>query len=244
MTKPTEFSESGQPIYRYNDKEKEWQPPEYGEEGWVAKIEEHVSEYIGEVDSVFHEIISDTVHLDVHLIKPTPERNYFTLFTTGMSFKPMNTPEGVEGHEYAELIICLPPDWPMEEDDLENQNHYWPIRWLKMLARFPHDYDTWLGWGHTMPNGDPAEPLSEQTDMSGIILLPPVDVHEDFLSLEMGDGRTISFYAIVPLYSEEMDFKLKNGSEPLIDKFDKYGINEIINLNRRNTCKSRLKFWK
>ncbi|MEF2245626.1 MULTISPECIES: suppressor of fused domain protein [unclassified Paenibacillus] len=238
MSKSTEYSESGNPIYRYEDRQQEWRAPEYGEEGWVEKIEEHVQQFIGEIDSVYHEIISDVVHIDVHVIKPTPERNYYTLITTGMSFMPMNTPEGVEGCDYAELMICLPPDWPITQEHLENPDHYWPIRWLKMLARFPHDYDTWLGWGHTMPNGDPAEPLSQQTGMSGIILLPPIDVDEDFLTLDMEDGRTVDFYAIVPLYSEELDFKLKYGSEPLLDKFDEYGINEIIDLDRHNTCKT------
>jgi len=238
MSKSTEYSESGNPIYRYSDRQQEWQPPEYGEEGWVEQIEEHVNQYIGEIDSVYHEILSDVVHIDVHVIKPTPERNYYTLFTTGMSFLPMNTPEGVEDCEYAELMICLPPDWPVSQEDFEDPDHYWPIRWLKMLARFPHDFDTWLGWGHTMPNGDPAEPLSEQTEMSGIILLPPLDVNEEFLSLDMEDGRTVHFYAILPLYSEELDLKLKYGSDPLLDKFDEYGINEIIDLNRRNTCKT------
>ncbi|MFB6363421.1 suppressor of fused domain protein [Paenibacillus elgii] len=43
---------------------------------------------------------------------------------------------------------------------------------------------------------------------------------------------------MVPLYSEEMDFKLMHGSDPLLDKLDEYGINEIIDLNRRNTCKA------
>jgi hypothetical protein len=236
MTKSTEYSESGSPIHRYGERQHEWRPPEYGEEKWIEKIEEHVTRYIGEIDSVYHEILSDVVHIDVFFIKPIPERNYYTLITTGMSFMPMNTPEGAEGCEYAELMICLPPDWPISQEDLENPDHYWPIRWLKMLARFPHDYDTWLGWGHTMPNGDPAEPLSPQTGMSGIILLPPIEVDEDFISLDMGEGRTVSFYAILPLYSEELDFKLKHGSDPLLDKFDEHGVNEILDLKRRNTC--------
>lgn len=137
MSKSTEYSESGNPIYRYSDRQHEWRPPVYGEEEWIEKIEDHVRKHIGEVDSVFHEILSDVVHIDVHFIKPTPERNYYTLFTTGMSFMPMNTPEGAEGYEYAELMICLPPDWRISQEDLQNPDHYWPIRWLKMLAVFP-----------------------------------------------------------------------------------------------------------
>ena len=37
-----------------------------------------------------------------------------------------------------------PKDLPYER--------FWPIQMLKFLARFPHEYKTWLGWGHTIPN--------------------------------------------------------------------------------------------
>lgn len=47
----------------------------------------------------------------------------------------------------------------------------------------------------------------------------------------------VNFYAIVPLYSEELDFKLKHGSDPLLDKFDEYGVDELLDVNRRNTCR-------
>jgi hypothetical protein len=69
MVKPTDYSESGQPIYRYEDKEhKEWIAPDYGEEGWSEKIEQHFEKYIGNIDNVFHEIISDLIHIDVFMM--------------------------------------------------------------------------------------------------------------------------------------------------------------------------------
>jgi hypothetical protein len=70
------------------------------------------------------------------------------------------------------------------------------------------------------------------------ILLPSLEVDEDFISLDMEDGRTVHFYSIVPLYSEELDFKLKHGSDPLLDKFEEYGVNELVDLKRRNTCEA------
>lgn len=243
--KPTDYSESGQPIYRYEDQEqREWAPPEYGEEGWSEKIEEHFERHIGPIDRVFHEIISETIHVDVYHIKPSPERNYHTLFTTGMSYLPMNTPEELEGGEYAEVMICLPPSWPIDEEAFQNENHYWPVRWLKMIARFVHDYQTWMGMGHTMPNGDPAEPLSEETKLSGILLVPPLQVSPDFHVLQMDEERAVNFYCLVPLYTEEMNFKLKYGADALLERFDKYGINEVLDLTRRNVCKSSRLFWR
>ncbi len=61
----------------------------------------------------------------------------------------MNVPSALDEYElyYAELMIDLPPEWLVQDDD---ENNYWPIRWLKILARLPIDSDTWLGYGHTI----------------------------------------------------------------------------------------------
>lgn len=74
----------------------------------MEKIQQHVERFIGKVDMVYHEIISDFVHLDIFLVNPTPERNFFTLVTSGMSQRPMKAPPGAEKFQYAELMICLP----------------------------------------------------------------------------------------------------------------------------------------
>jgi len=119
------------------------------------------------------------------------------------------------------------------------------VHWLKMLARFPHDLNTWLGPGHSMPSGDPPTSLSKQTKMNGLILLPPITVPSEFAALTMEGNRIVRFYSIVPLYQEELAYKLKYGTEALLDKLDKEGVNEIVDLQRKNVCKtSLLQFWK
>lgn len=57
----------------------------------------------------------------------------------------MDVPEGLAEYqlERAELAICLPPDWNLNSGD---ECDYWPIRWLKMLARLPIEEKSWLGW--------------------------------------------------------------------------------------------------
>lgn len=49
-----EFTKAGDRIYRYEEKETNWRPPTYGEEGWSEKIEEHMQRYYGEVETVLH----------------------------------------------------------------------------------------------------------------------------------------------------------------------------------------------
>jgi hypothetical protein len=177
-----ERSESGAPIYRYDDRERVFELAESDPEA-LERIEEHLDTFLGSDRIVWHEIISDLVHIDVHIAGPTSERDFYTLVTTGMSDKPMNAP--APDLQYAEILICLPPDWqpPKQGEFLapgtEDDNHA-PIRWLKYLARMPHEYGTWLGFGHTVPNGDPPAPFTSDTQLCCALLLEPVLFGEGF----------------------------------------------------------------
>jgi hypothetical protein len=243
-----ERSESGDPIYRYEapDSERGFEPPEVDDEA-INVIEEHIKKHVGDGDGqsmVFHELISDTVHIDVHIIPPTEEQNFYTLITTGMSDRPMNVPqEAIEVRgdvRYAELLICLPSDWRLEESDLEHDENYWPIGTLKFLARFPHLYDTWLGSGHTVPNGDPPVPFAENVGFSGVIMVPPVGFGDEFTSVVVRPDKTVHFYALIPLYQEEMDYKLKYGADALLELLDEIGVSELLEPNRKNVCKTNI----
>lgn len=230
-------SMSGAPIFRYTDGEKEWEAP-HGEE-CIEEISDHIERHIGEVNMVFHELVSDTVHIDVHHVTPTAERPFHTLVTSGMSDLPMSVPEDIDSTRYMELMVTLPSEWQIDSESFKDEKWYWPVRELKFLARFPHKYDTWLGWGHTLPNGDPAAPFAENTALNGVILLPSVTVPEAFYTLPIDREKTIEFFSIVPLYEEEMNLKLNKGTEALLDKFDQYDINDIIDISRRNVAKKR-----
>lgn len=71
------------------------------------KICNHIEKYIGVIDNVFKEIISGVLSIDILILDPTPERNFYTLITSGMSELPMTVPEGAEEYQYAEIMICL-----------------------------------------------------------------------------------------------------------------------------------------
>ena len=230
-------SMSGSPVFRYTDGEKEWEAP-HGEE-CIEEISIHIEKNIGKVSMVFHEIISDTVHIDVHHVEPTESRPFNTLITSGMSDLPMKIPEGATVPRFTELMITLPRHWKIDQESFRDENWYWPVRLLKTLARFPHKYESWLGWGHTMPNGDPALAYSENTKLCGMIILPSVIVPDDFYHLEINTEKKISFFSVVPLYEEEMNLKLRNGTDALLDKFDKYDINDIVDISRKNVAKKR-----
>lgn len=236
-----EVSESGAPIFTYTDGEKEWQAA-HGEE-CIEEISNHINRFIGEIHLVFHELVSDTVHIDVHHVAPTKDRPFHTLITSGMSDLPMTIPEEADVTKYMELMIHLPENWKISEEDFKDERWYWPIRTLKFLARFPHKFDSWLGWGHTIPNGHPAEPYADNTNLNGVILLPSISVPTDFFQLQINEDKIIEFYCVIPLYEEETNLKLKKGTDVLMDKFDKYSINDLVDVNRKNVAKKKFGFF-
>jgi hypothetical protein len=231
-----EVSEAGQPIFRHKAKEKDFELAS-GDEQAIQAICDHVETHLGKIDIVFHELVSDLVHIDVHQIKPTPERNYWTLITTGMSDRPMTVPDGIDDAQFAELMICLPPSWKVSDEAFKDEANYWPVRLLKMLSRLPHEYETWLAPGHTVPNGDPPEPYAPKSDFCCGLLVNPLTTPPEFDQIEVAPGKLIRFLAVIPLYLEEVDLKLKKGSEELLKRLEKQGVTEILKPGRKNVAK-------
>jgi hypothetical protein len=229
--RPQEFTESGQPIYRHEDKDRGFTPAAYVSEGNYKILEAHYEQHLGP-STVWHELISDLIHIDLYMHPPTATRDYTVLTTIGMSALPMTAPPGAEEARFAELMIALPASWPLTQEAFENEDHYWPLRWLKQLARLPHEYDTWLSYGHTVPNGDPAEPLAGNTRMSGVVLLPPINFGDDFTTATLEDGSPVHLWAVIPLYPEEMDLKLREGVDALFPGFEKNGVSELLDVGR------------
>ena len=185
----------------------------------MAAVEEHISEYFGPVERVFHELVSPDIHVDICIVDPTEERNYYTLVTMGMGAHVMNVPEELTGQrlDRAELAIALPPDWRLEEEALKEERWYWPIRLLKSLARLPIHNDTWLGWGHTM---DDQHPFAEDTGLSGALLVAPQGTDEGAESCTLPGGAEVNFYQVLPLYQNEMEFKQRHSAEELLDRLE------------------------
>lgn len=243
MGEKQERSESGSPIYRHAEKTREWQAPEHSGRN-VEAVESHVEKHIGKIETVYHEVISDRVHLDVLFVPATEDRPYHVLVTSGVSDLPMLVPEGAEEFNRVELLMALPEDWPLSDESFKDEENYWPVRWLKQIGRLPHDYDTWIGWGHTIPNGDPPEPIAN-TQFIGVMLSPAFWLNNDFYQLKAESGDTITFYNLVPLYKEEMDLKLKVGADEIEERFDQQNVGFVLNPTRTNVGKSNSWFpWK
>jgi hypothetical protein len=55
--------------------------------------------------------------------------------------------------------------------------------------------------------------------------------------LDCNATKKVHFFSVIPLFQEEMDLKLNKGIDQLFDLFDKHGIDDTIDLNRKNVAK-------
>ena len=191
--------------------------PEMYDEGQWDAVEEHIAAHFGDFPNVYHELVSPDIHVDICLIPPRRDHDYFTLVTMGMGAHEMDIPEEAEDtRRRAEVMINLPRDWKLDEESLQDSRWYWPIRMLKDVARLPVSTGCWLGWGHTV-GMDEGERYDESTDLCGCIMLNPGVFGEDSYVCDLPDGDCVEFFQVVPLYAEEIQYKIGNGAEALLD---------------------------
>ena len=211
--------------------EEEFSNPEVYTEEEMEAVEGHIQQYFGAFDNVFHEIVSPDIHVDICMVPPAGERNYCTLVTMGMGAHRMNVPEELAEYklERAELAIALPADWKLDQESMKDEKWYWPIRLLKSLARLPLNCDSWLGWGHTV---DGEEPFAENTKLCASLLVGPQGTEEGSGVCTLPNGEEVNFYQVIPLYADELDYKLAHDADALLDKMN--GISFVVEPDRQD----------
>lgn len=223
-----------------NEDNRLWEPVTESE-----KYLEELTEYINGIfpckedkPFVFHEMLPDIVQIDVNFIPPDCGRDYYVLWTSGMSDLPMTLPDGdynKKDYERAELFLFLPKDWKVRGSG--EDKYHWPIQWLIDLARFPHEYKTWLGTGHTFPNGEDYDPLGDGTEMGGFFFLPVIPLGDAYPGVDVltcKDGTKINFLWAIPMYKEEIEYKLEEGFEAMMDLFTEVSFPRVFDPKRQN----------
>ena len=235
--KKGEVSPGGSNIYRYEerqDQDKLHLPDR--ERVYAPEIEEHFNTiFPGRETGVIHEIMSEFVHIDLHVMRPTAKEPFWVVYTTGMSDLPMTPPPQVkEDITRAELYILLPGDWPLDQfGPGASMSVCWPVTLLQFLARFPHAYNTWLAYGHTVPNGADYQPFADDVGFGGVVLNwgnGPLG------AVEAKDGQRVFCYQVVPCYKEEIEYKLKYGMDKLHELLRQHEALGILDPKRPNAC--------
>jgi hypothetical protein len=207
-------------------------------------ISDHLDKFFdNNLISVFHEILTLDLHIDVYFIKPE-NSSFNILLTSGMSLLKMNVSEEAETPEeleFAELMMLIPKSIEFEQVYSGENKNDWIISILKRTAKFPHFYDTWIGIGHTIQAEEDLTPYGADTEFVGALILPSVTFGNDFTVINK-NGRKINIYNVLPLYKNEMEFKIENGYNKLLDLLIKANGKEVLDLNRPNLV-SKKSFW-
>ncbi|MDR0999383.1 MAG: suppressor of fused domain protein [Clostridiales bacterium] len=210
------------------------------------KIIEHFEKYFGKAE---YKLVGDTDGIDIYVIPATREHACNTLFTVGMSVRPMTVPEGMEGYEYCELMMHLPFYWNIDH----KPENYWPVEWLRSIAEYPATLDTWLFYGTLLPLaplGETAssdaldgaaegytyrqsDSFSANTRMSrwavgATRMLPAESERDAFITVDVGDNKLVYCLTLLPLHEDEARFLHRHGAEQLFDLFDDHEISDII----------------
>lgn len=205
-------------------------------DAWLQQIRSHVERHIGRIARVFPgDPASGTA--EVLHVSPVDSRPYHTLITAGMSTVAMPVPPEVNAPHRLELMMTLPEGWTPDGDAADQRVH-WPIHLLQSLSRQPREPERWLGWGHTIRNGEPPQPYAPQTELCGVIIAPSLLVPLAFYELNV-DGERVAFYSAIPLYREELELKEREGMAVLLERLLHRDINDVVYLKRRNVAKKK-----
>lgn len=162
------------------------------------------------------------------------------ILTNGLSDYKMPVPEKVAGREYNELCFCLPSYW--EWEDLENPSMNWIFPWLQKLSKHVVEKQTWFGHGHTVPNGKNLLPLSPTMLQNHLFLTNPILLEDELQPIRI-EGKEINFLTIIPIFSDEMDFKQAKGTFKLVQRMDSKGVNELLDDFRTTVMRGKWKIF-
>lgn len=209
----------------------------------LGYVKVHIDQYFGVYAQILTDHSNPEYPIEIAIIPPRLEHDYYTLVTVGLSLHQMHFSEErrEENLERAELLINLPPDWKLTKDALKDETWYWPIRMMLATAYFSiEDPNVCLESRTTLMEGEDGVPFAEGTDLRGEILFWPGPFGQDAFACRLPGGEEVNFYQVIPLYREELQYKLEHGADALLDLCPDESL-EVINPHRLNVVTDREK---
>jgi hypothetical protein len=209
-----------------------------GDHRLIAAVQRRIEARLGPIRSVWcTPQIEDRVHVDLHWVPPAPRRPWHTILTTGMSERPMRPPEEAGECRFGEIYLCLPPEWPLEVLGTSDPRVNWPLRMLSDVADYPHREGKWLWYGHTLAFEGPGSPPPPGTGFRAAALGPPLSLPPRFNGIKAGPGRTVWYMSLLPIYPEERELAVRNGTEELFERLRLAGVTDVVDVRRRNVAR-------
>ena len=204
------------------------------------RIEAHIERFPGKPALFLREPAIANDGFDLHILPPSMLYPFYTLVTVGMSDLAMPTPPGAETFRYAEMLLALPPNWPMDAQAWRQETNYWPIRLVRALARMPYLNDTWIRPGYTLAHGgEPPRPYARNTRLCGAFVTTPIRYEPAFLALVVRPDKVVRFHSFIPLYREELAFCHEAGPRALRMRLTEHRVTELLDIRRKRVVGRR-----
>lgn len=190
--------------------------------------------------------------IQVFLIPPDFKRNYYKIISIGIgAYRGIENDEAGQKHVHrVELCAFLPGSLTMQQVQTD---YRWTARIIRQFGEMLELDSSWFGYGHTVSYGDF---LDKNNRFNGVIFdtIDDDDIASDKCTLPCGDD--VTFLQIMPLYEEEMLYKVENGHAAIFNKLRSLYYHEyykddfsaileepnyltgidIIDINRINCC--------
>lgn len=197
----------------------------------------YISENFGEIGNFMPELMISSEKKDhpvrIAIIPPDDKYPFYKLVTIGLGAYrgEEERADGKECPHRVELAAYIPVLEALKDDIAI---HRWVARIMRQFAEMIQFESSWFGCGHTISYGDS---LDESVGYNGV-LLGPAYLSNNELKCVLPCGEEVEFLLMIPLYEEEMLFKIENGFLQLFERLDDMlgDMSEFIVPERLNTC--------
>lgn len=214
---------SPEPVYMYEREES-------------ACLLDHIVKYFGTISQVTKPKTDYPANtINVLYLPANDTKEYATLVTVGTGAYRANVPPEINqpGMDRIELVAYLPPDWDINKDDIR---YSWIVDYLATLGYMIQSEDTWFAKGHTISNGSSFAP---NTRLNGAIIDDLHFVDPKARQCQLPNGELVTFYQFIPIYEEEMVYKINHDDEHLFQRlYEKLGnsYQKAIDIYRLSAC--------
>jgi hypothetical protein len=169
---------------------------------------------------------------DVYLLEPQKGIPYQLVFTCGVSDFTQTPTEKYDSLKHIELYFCLPEYWIVDKD-------HWAVEYIDKIAQIPQKNNTWFGPGDTIPTANPPNQITDELKQSYFILSEPMLLEKKLKTVQLTD-KTINYFAIIPIFKTEFDYKMRNSAKVLIANMQYKKMNEMVDKYRKPVARKRI----
>ena len=204
----------------------------YSEDEKNAVIE-YITKTFGNIDSYIHKNDNPDYPITIAVVTVPWTERYRVFVTIGLgAYMGFDVSDDEPMLHRTELVAYIPCDVPIKE---YTHIQTWVSSVMFQFAEMVELDGSFLDVGHTISYGGC---LDETVDYNGVLFLPNTESNSHSLRCKLPDGYIISFLQMIPLFEEELMYKIENGfhklSELLINTLGEN--TDIIYSDRTNTC--------